>query len=89
MRNTDYFIGLHGAGLSLSMFLPTNSILHEIQHNKIKSVLSLMSALSGHKTYCEIIESSVNDADGNEMVSFNEDDFVNHVLKRMKENNLF
>ena len=89
MRNTDYFIGLHGAGLSLSMFLPNNSIFHEIQHQKRTSVLSLMSALSGHKTYCEVIKSSVNNGDGNEMISFDEQDFVNHVLNRMKENNFF
>ena len=89
MRNTDYFIGLHGAGLSLSMFLPNNSIFHEIQHQKRTSVLSLMSALSGHKTYCEVIKSSVNNGDGNELISFDEDDFVNHVLNRMKENNFF
>jgi len=89
MRNTDYFIGIHGAGLSLSMLLPNNSIFHEVQLYKFQSVLSLMSALSGHKTYCEIIRGSVNKVDGNQMVSFDENDFVNHVLKRMKENNFF
>ena len=71
------------------MLLPNNSILHEVQLYKFQSVLSLMSALSGHKTYCEIIKGSFNKVDGNQMVSFDENDFVNHVLKRMKENNFF
>ena len=30
MRDTDYLIGIHGAGLSLSIFLPKKSILHNI-----------------------------------------------------------
>ena len=32
MRNTDYLVGIHGAGLSLTMLLPHNSILNEFQH---------------------------------------------------------
>ena len=31
MRSTDYLLGIHGAGLSLSIFLPKNAILHEIR----------------------------------------------------------
>ena len=86
-RNTDYLIGIHGAGLSLSMFLPHNSILHEVQHNKMRSVLSLISALSGHRTFNDLVKNSVTHEGGNEMVSFDEEDFSNIILKRMKEIN--
>ena len=86
-RNTDYLIGIHGAGLSLSMFLPHNSILHEVQHNKMRSVLSLISALSGHRTFNDLVKNSVSHVGGNEMVSFDEEDFSNIILKRMKEIN--
>ena len=86
-RNTDYLIGIHGAGLSLSMFLPHNSILHEVQHNKMRSVLSLISALSGHRTFNDLVKNSVSHEGGNEMVSFDEEDFSNIILKRMKEIN--
>lgn len=32
MRSTDYLIGIHGAGLSLSIFLPHKSIFNEFDH---------------------------------------------------------
>ena len=35
MRSTDYLIGIHGAGLALSICLPKESIYHEILHAKI------------------------------------------------------
>ena len=34
MRQTDYLIGVHGAGLSLSIFMPSNAILYEILPKK-------------------------------------------------------
>ena len=86
VRSTDYLIGIHGAGLSLSMFLPHNSLLHEVQHSKTRSVLCLMGALSGHRTFSEEIKNSVSGENGNQMVTFDEDDFVNHILQHMKEN---
>ena len=92
MRSTDYLIGIHGAGLSLSMFLPHDSILNELHHtksNKKRSVLSLMSVLSGHRTYVDQINNKIDKVNGNEMVSFDEDEFVKCVLKNMKENNFF
>ena len=53
MRKTDYLIGIHGAGLSLSIFMPYESILHEVLPFKCNSLLTLMSALSGHVTYSD------------------------------------
>ena len=92
MRNTDYLIGTHGAGLSLSMFLPNNSILNEFQHiksNRNKSVLSLVSALSGHRTYIDKINNIFRKTDEAELISYDEDEFAQSVLKHMKENNFF
>ena len=89
MRNTDYFIGIHGAGISLSIFMPNKSILHEILHSSNIKVLRMMSAISGHKTYSDIIEAEVNNDDGNENVFFNVDKFGEKVVEHMKENNYF
>ena len=86
IKSTDYLIGMHGAGLSLSMFLPHNSFLHEVRHTKMIDVLCLMGALSGHRTFSEEIKNSVSSVNGNEIVTFDEDDFVNHILQHMKEN---
>ena len=86
IKSTDYLIGMHGAGLSLSMFLPHNSFLHEVRHTKMIDVLCLMGALSGHRTYSEVLNNNVSSINGNQMVTFDEDDFVNHILQHMKEN---
>ena len=34
MRKTDYLVGIHGAGLCLSIFMPNESIVHEILPGK-------------------------------------------------------
>ena len=89
MRNTDYLIGIHGAGLALSIFLPHRAIYHEILHAKNIPVLSLMSALSGHITYYDILKATTRNIDGNENVFFDENAFADNVLAHMKENNFF
>ena len=89
MRSTDYLTGLHGAGLTLSMFLPTNSIYHEFHIYDFTSVLGIVSNLSGHKSYVDKVKNTVNNINGNQMVYFDEDDFANRILQRMKENNFF
>ena len=52
MRSTDYLVGIHGAGLSLSIFFFFLSILHEITHKPknhllttMKKILSLIIAI--------------------------------------------
>ena len=89
MRSTNYLIGIHGAGLSLSLFLPQKSIYHEILHGKNIPVLALISALSGHITYRDILKATTNRIDGNENVFFDENNFGDSVLGHMKENNFF
>ena len=87
MRNTDYLVGIHGAGLSLSIFMPYKSILHEILHSENINVLTMMSSISGHKTYSDILNGEVQNIDENEYIFFNVDDFGNSVLDHMKGNN--
>ena len=90
MRKTDYLVGIHGAGLCLSVFMPKESILHEIIPKKSISVLTLMSALSGHVTYSDLIKSKINkDDEGNELISFEPKFFVKSILNHMLQNKFF
>jgi hypothetical protein len=89
MRNTDYLLGIHGAGLSLSIFLPKNGILHEVYRKKMNDLLTTMSALSGHVTYSDLIKSKSYNHKGNEYVIFDEDELVEKVLAHMKENKFY
>ena len=89
MRSTDYLIGIHGAGLSLSIFLPKRAIYHEISKSKKRNLIRVMSSMSGHISYSDIIKSSTNYNDGNENLSFDEDEFSKSVLSHMKQNNFF
>lgn len=86
MKNTDYFIGIHGAGLALSIFMPNNSILHEINPYKKNQLLLLMSKLSGHKSYSEIIKNKIINLDTNEFIFFDHLSFIRSILKNMKKN---
>ena len=86
MKNTDYFIGIHGAGLALSIFMPNNSILHEINPYKKNQLLLLMSKLSGHKSYSEIIKNKIINLDTNEFIFFDHLPVIRSILKNMKKN---
>ena len=88
LRETDYYVGIHGAGLTLSIFAPNHCILHEVLPDINMIGLVLMGALSGHKTYSDIIESNIKDIDGNENVFFDPDSFVDVVIEHMKENKI-
>ena len=89
MRKTDYLVGIHGAGLCLSIFMPHKSIVHEINPRKYISVVTLMSALSGHVTYSDLIRSKMNKIDGNENIFFEPKFFIKSVLNHMIQNNFF
>ena len=88
MRKTDYFVGIHGAGLSLSIYSPPNCIYHEVLHASNMDGLHLFAALSGHKVYKDIISANIRDIDGNENIFFNVEEFAHKVLEHMKESNL-
>ena len=89
MRKTDYLIGIHGAGLSLSIFMPHESILHEVLPFNCNSLLTLMSALSGHITYSDLIRNKINNINGNQNIFFMPKIFVKSVLYNMIQNNFF
>jgi len=88
LRETDYYVGIHGAGLTLSIFAPIHCILHEVLPKDNMNGLLLMAALSGHKTYSNIIESNTQDIEGNEYIFFDPNNFVDRVLETMKENKI-
>ena len=89
MHKTDYLVGIHGAGLSLAIFMSNKSILHEVLPARNMKVLTLMSALSGHKTYSDILKAKMRQIDGSEYFYFKEEHFVKKVLLHMRENNYF
>ena len=86
MRKTDYLIGVHGAGLALSIFMPFQSVLYEILPKKNLKVLVLMSALSGHKIYSDILKSEHKIINNNDIYFFNIKEFANKALKHINEN---
>ena len=88
MRQTDYFVGIHGAGLSLIIYAPKKCIYHEVLHSPNMNGLELFAATSGHKVYKDIIDSDVRDVDGNENIFFNVNEFANRVIEHLKESNL-
>ena len=49
--------------------------------------LRLMSSLSGHKTYSDIIYADVKEIDDCEQLFFNLNDFTNKILESMKDSN--
>ena len=87
MRKTDFLIGVHGAGLSLSIFMPSHSILYEILPTENIKVLLLMSSLSGHKVYSDIIKSELKIINSNQVYFFDSNQFIKKVTKYIKENN--
>ena len=89
IRKTDYLVGIHGAGLSLSIYMKKSAILHEILPAENLKVLVLMSALSGHRTYSDIIKAEIRYDEGLEKVYFDIIDFSNNVKKHMEENDFF
>ena len=71
IRKTDYFIGIHGAGLTLIMFDKENAIMK----------FSILD-----KTYSDKVKSRFESTD-NEYFTFDPEDFVSVVSKRLKESN--
>ena len=84
MRKTDYLIGVHGAGLSLSIFMPYQSVLYEILPKKNIKVLDLMSALSGHKVYSDVIKSELKIINNNQVYFFDSNQFIQKAIKYIK-----
>ena len=88
-KNSDYFIGVHGAGLFLFIFTPRHCINHEILSSANMNGLRLMSSMSGHKTYSNILKANVKSINGNKYIFFDLNDFSTKIIQRMKENHFF
>ena len=86
-RQSDYFVGMHGGGLCLSIYAPNHCILHEILPKYNMNGLLLMASLSGHKTYSNIIQSQTKVIDETEYVFYDVEEFTDCVIQTMKENN--
>ena len=88
MYKTDYFVGIHGAGLVLSIFAPKNVIIHELLNRNNMNGLMLMASTSGHIRYSDVIRSVRENDGGFEKIFFNKIQFSEKVIYHMKENNL-
>ena len=86
MRKTDYFIGIHGAGLTLIMFAKEHVVLHEIWHTRQNHLLLYMCAWSSHKFFSDNVKNVIDNRD-NEYVTFDANDFARVVSERLKEIN--
>ena len=84
MKKTDYLIGVHGAGLSLSIFMPPHSILYEILPKNKNRLLLILSSLSGHKSYSDIINSKLRIINDNHVYFFDSNEFASKALKIIK-----
>jgi hypothetical protein len=89
MKKTDYLVGIHGAGLTLGIFMPLSSIYHEILPKDHWNLVQFMSMMSGHNFYFDIVKGEYNKTDGFEYIFLDENDFVEKVTKHMRENNYF
>lgn len=91
IQKTDYFLGIHGAGLFLSIYLPFNAIVHEIKSKKKKvpNRPQIIGIVSGHKVYSDFINITIKTIDFQEKYFINEDNLIEKVLNHMNENNFF
>ena len=87
MKKTDFFI-TGSDGLYLSIFLPTNAIVQEITNKNNKNkMFQLMSNLSGHVTYSNIIKANARMVDNDEVLFYDVNNFIKVILAHMKKNN--
>ena len=87
MKKTDYLVGIHGAGFTLSIFTPNNCIIHEFLPKN--NVVMLMESLSGHKIYSDNIKYKKKFIDENHYIFIDENSFTKKILEKMKINNFF
>ena len=91
IQKTDYFMGIHGAGLFLSIYLPKGAIVHEIK-SKLKRVPNrpqIIGILSGHKFYSDFVKIEIKNEDFQEKYYIDVKDLTKKMLRHMKDNNFF
>ena len=89
MLKTNYLLGIHGAGMFLSIFLPHKSIAHEIKskHRKTPNRPQIAGILSGHKYYSDFVNADIKNLDFQEKYFVDLDDLEKKVLKILTKNN--
>lgn len=91
IQKTDYFMGIHGAGLFLSIYLPKGAIVHEIKSKlrKDPNRPQIIGILSGHKFYSDFVKIEIKNEDFQEKYYINVKDLTKKLLRHMKDNNFF
>jgi hypothetical protein len=89
IRKTNYFLGIHGAGLFLSVFMPTTSILHEFFSIQRTRNLVRAANLSAHRTFSDQFNASINIINDCEYQYYNPDVIITKVLEHMNKSNFF
>jgi len=89
MQKTNYLLGIHGAGMFLSIFLPQKSIAHEIKskNRKTPNRPQIAGILSGHKYYSDFVNIDIKNLDFQEKYFVDLNDLENKVFKILNENN--
>jgi len=89
IKKTDYLIGQYGPDMFLSIFLPMKAIVQEICYKECDNMFQLMSSLSGHLTYSNLITSEIINSNDNELINYNVKEFTKVVVNHMKKSNFF
>ena len=91
MQKTDYFLGIHGAGIFLSIFLPSKSIVHEIKSKErlTPNRPQIAAIISGHKVYSDFFNIIIKKIEFQETYFVDKNELTKRVIKIMKENNFF
>ena len=88
MQKTNYLLGIHGAGMFLSIFLPLKSIAHEIKSKdrKTPNRPQIAGILSGHKYYSDFVNIDIKNINFQEKYFVDLNDLVKKVIKILTEN---
>ena len=89
MQKANYFFGIHGAGMFLSIFLPQKSIAHEIKSKDriTPNRPQIVGIISGHKYYSDFIDIDIKNIDFQEKYFVDLNDLEKKVFKILSENN--
>ena len=80
MQKTNYLLGIHGAGMFLSIFLPQNSIAHEIKskNRETPNRPQIAGILSGHKYNSDFVNVDIKNLEKKVLKILTENNFLNN-----------